>query len=154
MKHIKFYSDGSCLGNPGPGGYAAILCYQSHDGQEHEKTVEGYQANTTNNQMELQAVISGLRALREPCQIDLYTDSNYLKNGITSWIHQWKRNGWKTSNKKPVANRDYWVELDALARNHQINWHWVKAHNGHIMNERCDEAARKQAYLAKEQSQA
>lgn len=151
MKHVTMYTDGSCLGNPGPGGYAAILHYQDNRGAEHERIICGSAEHTTNNQMELMAVIEGLRALKSPCCVDIYTDSNYVRQGITAWIFQWKRNGWKTAGRKPVANRELWEELDSLITQHQIQWHWVKGHSGHEMNERCDDIARQQAQQMKDQ---
>jgi len=136
-KKIEIYTDGACSGNPGPGGWGAILRFQGK-----EKELSGGQRDTTNNQMELQAAIEGLRALKESCLVDLYTDSQYLRQGITQWIHNWKRNGWKTSDKKPVKNKNLWVELDELVQRHKVNWHWLKGHAGHPENERCDELAR------------
>ena len=136
-KRIEIYTDGACSGNPGPGGWGAILRFQGK-----EKELSGGQPSTTNNQMELQAAIEALKALKEPCVVDLYTDSQYLRQGITQWIHNWKRNGWKTSDKKPVKNQELWTELDALVQTHSINWHWLKGHAGHPENERCDELAR------------
>lgn len=137
QKNIEIYTDGACSGNPGPGGWGAILRFQ---GKERE--ISGGQPNTTNNQMELQAAIEALRALKESCSIDFYTDSQYLRQGITQWIHSWKRNGWRTADKKPVKNQSHWVELDELTQKHTIRWHWLKGHAGHPENERCDELAR------------
>lgn len=136
-KRIEIYTDGACSGNPGPGGWGAILRFQ---GKERE--ISGGEASTTNNQMELQAAIEALRALKEPCVVDLYTDSQYLRQGITQWIHNWKRNGWKTADRKPVKNQSLWERLDELVQTHTINWHWLKGHAGHPENERCDELAR------------
>jgi len=136
-KRIEIYTDGACSGNPGPGGWGAILRFQGK-----EKELSGGQPSTTNNQMELQAAIEALKALKEPCLVDLYTDSQYLRQGITQWIHNWKKNGWKTSDKKPVKNQSLWTELDELVQLHSINWHWLKGHAGHPENERCDELAR------------
>jgi ribonuclease HI len=136
-KRIEIYTDGACSGNPGPGGWGAILRFQ-----ESEKELSGGQPSTTNNQMELQAAIEALKALKESCVVDLYTDSQYLRQGITQWIHNWKRNGWKTSDKKPVKNQELWVSLDELVKIHSITWHWLKGHAGHPENERCDELAR------------
>lgn len=136
-KKIEIYTDGACSGNPGPGGWGAILRFQGK-----EKELSGGHPETTNNQMELQAAIEGLRALKEHCIVDLYTDSQYLRQGITQWIHNWKRNGWKTSDKKPVKNQTLWLELDELVQRHTVNWHWLKGHAGHPENERCDELAR------------
>nr|AJO70730.1 ancestral ribonuclease H AncA [synthetic construct] len=140
MKKVELYTDGACLGNPGPGGWAAILRYG-----EHEKELSGGEAQTTNNRMELTAAIEGLRALKEPCQVELYTDSQYVRKGITTWIDGWKRNGWKTASKKPVKNQDLWQALDEAVQRHQVTWHWVKGHAGHPENERCDQLARRAA---------
>jgi ribonuclease HI len=137
-KHVLIYTDGACSGNPGPGGWGTLLRYKGT-----EKELSGGAPQTTNNRMELTAVVEGLRALKEPCQVDLYTDSRYIKDGITSWIRTWKRNGWKTSAKEPVKNQDLWQTLDTEAHKHEIDWHWVKGHAGHPENERCDELARK-----------
>lgn len=139
-KKIEIYTDGSCLGNPGPGGYAAILRYKAQ-----EKILSAGFFLTTNNRMELLAAIVALEALKRPCQIILYSDSQYLRNGILTWIHQWKSNGWRTSNKKEVKNRDLWIRLDQAIAQHQIDWCWVKGHAGHPENERCDEIARQAA---------
>ena len=136
-KFIEIYTDGACSGNPGPGGWGTILRFQ---GKERE--LSGGNPETTNNQMELQAAIEGLKALKEPCDVELYTDSQYLRQGITQWIHNWKRNGWRTADKKPVKNQRLWEELDALAQTHTVKWHWLKGHAGHPENERCDELAR------------
>jgi ribonuclease HI len=136
-KTIEIFTDGACSGNPGPGGWGAVLRFQGR-----EKELSGGHPETTNNQMELQAAIEALKALKEPCSIELYTDSQYLRQGITLWIHNWKRNGWKTSDKKPVKNQALWEELDGLVKMHAINWHWLKGHAGHPENERCDELAR------------
>jgi ribonuclease HI len=136
-KRIEIYTDGACSGNPGPGGWGAVLRFQGKD-----KEISGGNPTTTNNQMELQAAIEALRALKEPCVVDLYTDSQYLRQGITQWIHNWKKNGWRTSDKKPVKNQELWVALDELVRAHAIQWHWLKGHAGHPENERCDELAR------------
>ncbi len=137
MKDVIIYTDGACSGNPGPGGWGAILRYGGH-----EKELFGGEADTTNNRMELMAAIAALESLREPCVVDLYTDSNYVRHGISEWIHGWKKNGWKTAAKKPVKNDDLWKRLDAALGQHQINWHWVKGHSGDVMNERADALAR------------
>lgn len=137
-KEVIIYTDGACSGNPGPGGWAAILLFQSK-----RKDIFGREENTTNNKMELIAVINGLKALQTFCSVDLYTDSLYIKNGITEWINKWKVNGWKTSNKKPVKNMELWKELDDIANQHYINWKWVKAHNDDQYNEEADMLARK-----------
>lgn len=137
---VSIYTDGSCLGNPGPGGWGAILVYR-----EVEKELSGGEDNTTNNRMELMAAIMALEALNRPVEVTLTSDSVYLKDGITKWIHGWKKNGWKTAAKKPVANQDLWQRLDAAIAPHRITWAWVKGHAGHPMNERCDDLARQAA---------
>ena len=137
MKEISIWTDGACSGNPGPGGWGALL--RSGD---HEKELCGGEENTTNNRMELQAAIEALNALKQPSQVELYTDSQYVKGGITGWIVGWKKNGWKTSAKKPVKNEELWRALDEAVARHEINWHWVKGHAGHEENERADELAR------------
>ena len=136
-KKLAIYTDGSCLGNPGPGGYGAVMLYGKH----RKELSQGY-THTTNNRMELMAPIAALNALSEPCDVDLTTDSQYVKNGINQWIHNWRKNGWRTSDKKPVKNADLWQRLDEAVKKHQVNWHWVKGHSGHPENERCDELAR------------
>jgi len=133
---VHIFTDGACKGNPGPGGWGAILKYG-----DHEKELNGYSPETTNNIMELTAVIEALKSLTRPCKIILTTDSNYVKNGITEWIHGWKKKGWKTATKKPVKNKDYWQLLDAEVQRHHIEWKWVKGHSGHPQNERADELA-------------
>lgn len=136
QKHVKIFTDGACRGNPGPGGWGALLqC------QDQEKTAYGYAADTTNNRMELQAAIEGLKLLKLPCQVDLTTDSQYVRQGITQWIHNWKRNQWRTAAKAPVKNADLWQQLDKLVQQHEVTWHWVKGHSGHIENERVDQLA-------------
>ncbi|MEY2466764.1 MAG: ribonuclease, partial [Verrucomicrobiota bacterium] len=130
------HSDGACHGNPGPGGWAAVLA----SGSATRELSAGVAA-TTNNRMELQAAIEALAALKQPCAVEFHTDSNYLRDGITKWLHGWKRNGWKTQTKKPVKNEDLWRQLDAAVALHTVNWHWVKGHAGHAGNERCDELA-------------
>lgn len=134
---VMIYSDGACSGNPGPGGWGAILIYGGH-----RKELKGGEAETTNNRMELMAAISALAALKRHSHVELYTDSAYVKNGISQWIHGWKRNGWKTADRKPVKNAELWQQLDALRAKHDISWHWVKGHAGHPENERADELAR------------
>jgi len=136
MKSVKIYTDGACAGNPGPGGWAAILV-----AGERERELSGYEPATTNNRMELQAAIEGLNALTEPCQVDLSTDSQYVKNGMTDWLPRWKRNGWRTADKKPVKNVDLWQALEAAVARHKVHWHWVRGHDGHPENERCDALA-------------
>lgn len=135
--HIEIYSDGACSGNPGPGGWGAVLISGSH-----RKEIHGGEAQTTNNRMELLAAISALEALRRKSHVDLYTDSNYVKSGITGWVHGWKKNGWKTADKKPVKNVELWQRLDELNQKHHVTWHWLKGHAGHPQNERADELAR------------
>ncbi len=140
MKDVKLITDGACIGNPGPGGWACILRYGNH-----RRELYGSEPATTNNRMELTAAIKGLEALREPCQVEVVTDSEYLKNGITKWIHGWKRNGWKTGAKKPVVNQDLWSELDRAAAKHTTVWTWTKGHASHEDNNRCDELATRAA---------
>ena len=137
---VKIYTDGSCLYNPGPGGWAAILRWR-----DHEKTLTGGEDNTTNNRMELMAAIMALEALNRPAEVTLTSDSTYLKDGITKWIEKWKKNGWKTADKKPVANQDLWIRLAEAIKPHSITWAWVKGHAGHSLNERCDDLARMEA---------
>ncbi len=134
---IEIYTDGSCLGNPGRGGWGAILLYKNH-----QKEISGNMADSTNNQMELKAVIEALKQIKKPLKIIIHTDSQYVKNGITTWIVNWKKNGWKTADKKPVKNAELWRELDKLVTNHQIEWRWVRAHNGNKYNELVDQLAR------------
>jgi ribonuclease HI len=133
---VEIFTDGACRGNPGPGGWGVVFRYG-----ETEKEIFGGEAATTNNRMELTAVIRALEALKQPSRVKLYTDSQYVQKGIQEWIHSWKRNGWKTSDKKPVKNKELWVELDELRRSHDIEWHWVKGHAGHPENERADALA-------------
>jgi ribonuclease HI len=140
IKQITLYTDGSCLGNPGPGGYAAVLIYKQH----RKELAQGYEL-TTNNRMELMAAIAGLQSLSEPCQVKLTTDSQYVRQGITQWIHGWKKKGWKTANREPVKNVDLWLLLDSEIQRHDVEWFWVKGHSGHPENERCDELARNAA---------
>lgn len=136
-KSVTVYTDGACSGNPGPGGWGAILIFG-----EHRKEIYGGARSTTNNQMELTAAIEALNALKFPCIVDLHTDSTYVRDGISKWIHGWKRNGWKTAAKKPVKNAELWKQLDQAQQRHQIKWHWIKGHAGHPENERADELAR------------
>src|ERR1051325_7172446 len=137
QQRITIYTDGACSGNPGPGGWGAILSFG-----DHEKGLMGGEENTTNNRMELMAAISALEALKRPCSVDLYTDSKYVRDGISGWIKKWKQNGWKTADKKPVKNVDLWQRLDAALEHHRVQWHWVKGHAGHAENERADQLAR------------
>lgn len=134
---LTIYTDGACSGNPGPGGWAAILVWGAT-----EKELSGGEPDTTNNRMELMAAIKALEAVKRPVPIDLVTDSEYVKNGITQWIHGWKRNGWRTASKDPVKNADLWQRLDELVRAANVSWHWTKGHAGHEMNERVDKLAR------------
>jgi ribonuclease HI len=124
--HVIVHTDGACSGNPGPGGWGAILTFG-----DHEKELSGGEPHTTNNRMELMAAIAALEALKKPCTVELHTDSQYLHLGISQWIHGWKRNGWRTADKKPVKNEDLWRALDELAHNHHVQWHWVRGHAGH-----------------------
>jgi ribonuclease HI len=142
MRTLVAYTDGACSGNPGPGGWGALL--QAKDGDEviKERTLNGGEKLTTNNRMELLAAINALDALERPSAITIVTDSTYVKNGVTSWIHGWKKNGWKTSAKKPVKNDDLWRRLDEAQSRHDVTWEWVKGHAGHEENERADELAR------------
>jgi ribonuclease HI len=144
VKKVKLITDGACLGNPGPGGWAAILRYN-----EHKKELWGSEPQSTNNRMELRAAIEGLRALKENCAVEVVTDSEYLKNGITTWIHGWKRKGWMTASKKPVINQDLWKALDEENSRHRTTWVWTKGHARHADNNRCDELATR---AAREQS--
>ena len=134
---IAIWTDGACSGNPGPGGWGAVLI-----SGEHEKDLKGGEAATTNNRMELTAAIEALDALKRPSIVDIHTDSQYVKGGITGWIHGWKRNGWKTADKKPVKNIDLWQRLDAALQRHNVTWHWVRGHAGNEANERADQLAR------------
>jgi ribonuclease HI len=135
--NVEIFTDGACSGNPGPGGWGAILRYRGT-----EREINGGEANTTNNRMEMMAAIQAVEALRRPSRIILYTDSKYLSDGITKWIHGWKRRGWKTAGKKPVKNQDLWQRLDNATAGHDIEWRWVKGHAGHRENERADALAR------------
>lgn len=140
MKNVQLITDGACLGNPGPGGWACILRYG-----DCRKELWGSEPETTNNRMELRAAVEGLRALKEPCRVEIITDSNYLRNGMTQWIRRWKTNGWRTADGKPVKNQDLWLELDALVSKHEVTWRWVKGHADHPDNNRCDELAQRAA---------
>ena len=137
LPHVTIYTDGACSGNPGPGGWGAVLAFGAH-----EKELKGGEAQTTNNRMELMGAIAALEALKRPCRVDLYTDSQYLRGGITGWIHGWKRNGWRTADKKPVKNVDLWQRLELAIERHDVTWHWVRGHSGHPENERADALAR------------
>lgn len=138
MKQVEMYTDGACRGNPGPGGWGALLRYNGH-----EKELCGGDKHTTNNRMELLAAIEGLKALSEPCEVVLTTDSQYVRQGISDWLAGWKRNGWKTAAKKPVKNDDLWRALDEQNQRHRVTWRWVKGHSGHPENERADQLANK-----------
>jgi ribonuclease HI len=144
VKHVQLITDGACLGNPGPGGWAAILRYKSR-----KQELFGSEPETTNNRMELTAAVRGLGALREACDVEVVTDSEYLKNGVTVWIHKWKRNGWKNAAKQPVKNQDLWQQLEEAAGRHQTRWVWTRGHSTHEDNNRADELA---ARAAREQS--
>ncbi len=135
--HVIIHTDGACSGNPGPGGWGAIL-----ESGPHRKELSGGEPASTNNRMELMAAIAALEALKAPSRVDLWTDSNYLRDGIMKWIHGWRRNGWKTADKKPVKNVELWQRLDEAVKRHTIEWHWLKGHAGHVENERADELAR------------
>ena len=136
-KTVNIFTDGACSGNPGPGGWGALLRYNGT-----EKELSGGERDTTNNRMEMLAAIVALESLSQPCRINLYTDSTYVKDGITKWIIGWKKNGWRTAAKKPVKNVDLWQRLDEIIKPHDIDWHWVKGHSGHPENERVDDLAR------------
>jgi len=138
MKQVIIYTDGACRGNPGPGGWGALVRFDSV-----EKEIFGGQANTTNNQMELSAAIEGLSILTEPCNVELFTDSKYVMDGITQWIQKWKKNNWRTAAKKDVKNKELWQKLDQLITQHQVQWHWVKGHSGDAGNEAADLLANK-----------
>ena len=135
---VDAFTDGACSGNPGPGGWGVVLRSNGH-----EKELFGGEAETTNQRMELTAAIEALKALRKPCRVTIHSDSRYVVQGMTEWIHNWKRKGWKNAGRQPVANRDLWEELDKLASQHEVRWQWVKGHAGHAGNERADELARK-----------
>jgi ribonuclease HI len=136
MKKVLIHSDGSCHGNPGPGGWAATLSYG-----HHSREISGGALATTNNRMELQAAIEALAALKEPCEVEFFTDSEYVKNGVTTWLPKWRTNGWRTKSRKPVKNEELWRALDVATSRHRVNWNWLKGHAGHDNNERCDQLA-------------
>ena len=136
MKPVEVFTDGACKGNPGPGGWGALLRFEGH-----QREIFGGKPDTTNNRMELTAAIEALKALKEPCNVSLTTDSVYVRDGVTKWINQWRRNGWRTAAKKPVKNQDLWQALDAEVARHEVVWHWVKGHSGHPENEKADELA-------------
>ena len=139
MKEVTIHTDGACSGNPGIGGWAAVLEYN-----KSQKSISGAAAHTTNNRMELQAAIEGLKTLTMPCQVIIFTDSTYLRDGISKWIYKWQQNGWRTAGKKPVKNQDLWKELMQVSEKHHIQWHWLKGHNGNPQNEECDRLAREE----------
>jgi len=143
VKHVEIFTDGACKGNPGPGGWGAILRMG-----EHEKELSGSEAGTTNNRMELMAAIRALQALKQPCRVTLHTDSKYVLDGITKWVFGWQKNGWKTADKKPVKNGELWRELVDATRPHKLEWVWVKGHDGHPENERADRLASDAALAA------
>ena len=136
-RRVIVHTDGACSGNPGPGGWGAVLTWDGH-----ERELKGGEPHTTNNRMELTAAIAALEALNRPCVVELYTDSQYLRGGITEWIHVWKRNGWRTADKKPVRNVDLWQRLEVARARHEVHWHWLRGHAGHVSNERADRLAR------------
>lgn len=136
MTVVELFTDGACRGNPGPGGWGAILRTDSG-----EREIHGGEARTTNNRMEMMAAIEGLSALKRPCRVNVYTDSEYLRSGITEWLPRWKQRGWRTADRKPVKNEDLWRRLEAAAARHEIEWHWVRGHTGHAGNERADQLA-------------
>jgi ribonuclease HI len=144
LQKVELFTDGACLGNPGPGGWAALLRAGTR-----EKALAGAEAQTTNNRMELMAAIAGIEALKRACAVDLTTDSQYVRRGVEEWMPRWKANGWKTSDKQPVKNRDLWERLDAALASHDVRWHWVKGHAGHAENERVDALAREAAEAIK-----
>jgi ribonuclease HI len=146
IHQVIIHTDGGCHGNPGVGGWAAVL-----ESGKHRKEISGGEPATTNNRMELRAAIEALSSLKKPCVVELHTDSQYVRNGITKWLAGWKRNGWKTSNKEPVKNEDLWRALDAAASRHHVNWRWVKGHAGHDDNERCDELCQEAMETVKKQ---
>jgi len=135
---VVIHTDGACSGNPGPGGWGAVLHWSGH-----EKELRGGELQTTNNRMELMAAIQALESLKRPCRVELHTDSQYVRNGIREWIHAWKARGWKTADRKPVKNDDLWKRLDEARARHEVDWRWIKGHAGHEFNERADELARR-----------
>jgi ribonuclease HI len=138
---VVIYSDGACKGNPGPGGWGAVLRFTTTNGDVHEKDLFGGEAHTTNNRMELTAAIRALEALKRPCRVELHTDSRYVMDGVTKWIAAWKKRGWLTADRKPVKNVDLWQALEAAAARHEVDWKWVRGHAGHVDNERADALA-------------
>ncbi len=152
LKRIEMYTDGACKGNPGVGGWGTLLRHTAQ-GKVHEKELFGGEAHTTNNRMELLAVIEGLKSVKTRCQIEVYTDSVYVQKGVTEWLVNWKARGWKTADKKPVKNDDLWRELDSMLGAHELSWHWVKGHAGHVDNERADELANRGVEQVRAQSE-
>ena len=150
LSEVTIYSDGACKGNPGPGGWGVLLVSDA-GGKAHEKELCGGETDTTNNRMEMLAVIEGLGALKKRCKVTVYTDSMYVQKGITEWIHGWKSRGWKTASKQPVKNEDLWKRLDAAAQAHRVEWRWVKGHAGHPGNERADALANRGVEVARAQ---
>lgn len=144
MKNVEIFTDGACKGNPGPGGWGAVIRFG-----QHEKEISGGDPDTTNNRMEMMAAIQALETLIEPCHVILWTDSNYVKDGITRWVDGWQRNGWKTASKKPVRNADLWHQLIAAVARHEVEWNWVKGHSGHAENDRADALASAAAEAAR-----
>jgi ribonuclease HI len=141
LSAVEIFTDGACKGNPGPGGWGAVLRHNDKNGGNKEREISGGEPHTTNNRMELMAAIEGLNALKRPCRVDLTTDSNYVRDGITKWIFGWQKNGWKTADKKPVKNADLWIALLDAVKRHRVTWHWVKGHAGHPENDRADALA-------------
>lgn len=139
LPKVTIYSDGGCSPNPGFGAWAVLLMFKHENGEAAEKEISGYDPQTTNNQMELTAAIQALEALKMPCEVDFYTDSEYLKNGITTWLKNWIKNGWRTADKKPVKNQDLWERLQIATQRHTVHWHWTRGHAGNHYNERVDE---------------
>ncbi len=139
---VEIFTDGACSGNPGPGGWGAILRLKTADGGHRERELSGGDPATTNNRMELMGAIAGLEALKRPCRVRLFTDSIYVRDGVTKWIHGWKKNGWRTADKKPVKNVELWQRLDAARAPHRVDWIWIRGHAGHPENERADQLAR------------
>ena len=146
---VEIFTDGACSGNPGPGGWGTILRIKKAEGENRERELSGGDPATTNNRMELMAAIQGLEALKRPCRVRLFTDSIYVRDGVTKWIHGWKKNGWRTADKKPVKNVELWQRLDAALKPHQVGWHWIKGHAGHAENERADQLAREGVAMAR-----
>ena len=144
MTEVEIFTDGACKGNPGPGGWGAVIRSGSQ-----EKEISGGEPLTTNNRMELLAAIRSLESLKRPCRVDLYTDSVYVRDGVSRWIHGWKKNGWRTADKKPVKNAELWQRLDDALKPHEVRWHWIKGHAGHAENERADQLAREGVAMAR-----